>query len=42
MKKTILFLILVSAQVIAFSQEIDYAKAIIEKLCSPEFNPSCS
>jgi aminopeptidase YwaD len=37
MKKTTLFLILVSAHVFTFSQEINYAKAIIEKLSSPEF-----
>jgi hypothetical protein len=37
MKKTALFLILISAHVFTFSQDTDYAKAIIEKLSSPEF-----
>lgn len=37
MNKSILFLILSSFHLIAFSQDIDYARRIVEKLSSPEF-----
>jgi len=35
--KSVLFLILFSIHLIAFSQDIDYARRIVEKLSSPEF-----
>ena len=37
MKKTLLFLILFTIHLITFSQDIDYARQIVEKLASPEF-----
>jgi len=37
MTKSILFLILSSFHLISFSQDIDYARRIVEKLSSPEF-----
>ena len=37
MKKTALFLVLISVHLFSFSQDIEYAKRIIEKLSSPEF-----
>ena len=37
MKKIGIFLILLSFRLISFSQDIDYARRIVEKLASPEF-----
>lgn len=37
MKKASLFLILISAYLFTFSQDVEYAKGIITKLASPEF-----
>ena len=37
MKKTILLLILLSFHLVTFSQDIEYARQIVEKLASPEF-----
>ena len=37
MKKTALFLVLISAYLFTFSQDVEYAKRIIEKLASPGF-----
>ena len=37
MNKTLLFLILLSFHLVTFSQDIEYARQIVEKLASPEF-----